>query len=127
MNSGSAAAHNMREAAKEAREAIDEARKAAFDSAEDLQKDVRALRDDFRKLAEKLSNILADKGGSAWQRAKSGIDQAAAEGPDATADALRNVSEHLTAAIDESIKNRPYMTLAFVAGVGFLLGAILRR
>ena len=132
MNTGSAAAQNMREAAKEAREAIHEARKAASESAEDLQKDVQALRDDFRKLAEKVTGILADKGGTAWQRAKAGVDEAVAEmrdehGAEATVEALRDVSEHFVGALDESIKTRPYTTLALAAGLGFLLGAILRR
>jgi len=132
MNTGSAAAQNMREAAKEARDAIHEAGKAAFESAEDLQKDIAALRDDFRKLAEKVAGILADKGGTAWQRAKAGVDEAVAElrdkhGEGPKVDALRDVSEHFVEALDESLKTRPYTTLALAAGVGFLLGAVLRR
>jgi len=131
MNTGSTASQNMREAAKEAREGIHEARKAAFESAEDLQKDMQALRDDFRKLADKVAGIFADKGGAAWQRAKAGVDEAVSEirekhGEGATADALRDVSEHFAGAIDESIKTRPYTTLALAAGLGFLLGAVLR-
>jgi ElaB/YqjD/DUF883 family membrane-anchored ribosome-binding protein len=132
MNTGSAASQNMREAAKEAREGIHEARKAASESAEDLQKDLQALRDDFRKLAEKVAGIFADKGGTAWQRAKAGVDEAVSElrdgdGAQATVDALHDVSKHFVGALDESIKTRPYATLALAAGVGFLLGAILRR
>jgi ElaB/YqjD/DUF883 family membrane-anchored ribosome-binding protein len=131
MNTGSAAAENMREAAKEAREAIHEARKAASESAGDLQKDIQALRDDFRKLAEKVGAIFADKGGTAWRHAKAGVDEAVSEmrdqhGAEATVDALRDVSEHFAGALDESIKTRPYTTLALAAGLGFLLGAVLR-
>jgi ElaB/YqjD/DUF883 family membrane-anchored ribosome-binding protein len=131
MNTGSAAAENMREATKEAREAIHEARKAASESAGDLQKDIQALRDDFRKLAEKVGAIFADKGDTAWQRAKAGVDEAVSEmrdqhGAEATVDALRDVSEHFAGALDESIKTRPYTTLALAAGLGFLLGAVLR-
>ena len=132
MNTGSAAAQNMREAAKEAREAIHEARQAAFESADDLQKDMQALRDDFRKLAEKVAGILTGRGGTAWQRAKAGVDEAVAEmreqhSADAAVDALHDVSEHFVAVLDESLRKRPYTTLALAAGVGFLLGAILRR
>jgi ElaB/YqjD/DUF883 family membrane-anchored ribosome-binding protein len=42
-------------------------------------------------------------------------------------DAVREVSDHFVEAIDESIKTRPYMTLAIVAGLAFLFGATWRR
>jgi len=40
---------------------------------------------------------------------------------------MREVSDHFVDAIDESIKTRPYTTLAIVAGLGFLFGATWRR
>ena len=43
------------------------------------------------------------------------------------ADALREVSDHFVEAIDESIKTRPYTTLAIAAGLGFLFGMTWRR
>ena len=42
-------------------------------------------------------------------------------------DAMRDVSDNFVEAIDKSIKNRPYATLAIVAGLGFLFGATWRR
>ena len=42
-------------------------------------------------------------------------------------DAMREVSDHFVEAIDNSIKTRPYTTLAMVAGLGFLFGATWRR
>jgi len=42
-------------------------------------------------------------------------------------DAVREVSDHFVEAIDESIKTRPYTTLAIVAGLAFLFGATWRR
>jgi ElaB/YqjD/DUF883 family membrane-anchored ribosome-binding protein len=41
--------------------------------------------------------------------------------------AVREVSDHFVEAIDESIKTRPYTTLAIVAGLAFLFGATWRR
>jgi len=41
--------------------------------------------------------------------------------------AMRDVSDNFIDAIDESIKTRPYTTLALVAAVGFLFGAAWRR
>ena len=40
--------------------------------------------------------------------------------------AMRDVSDNFVEAIDESLKNRPYTTLAIVAGLGFLFGATWR-
>jgi len=40
---------------------------------------------------------------------------------------MREVSDNFVDAIDESIKTRPYVTLALVAGLGFLFGATWRR
>jgi ElaB/YqjD/DUF883 family membrane-anchored ribosome-binding protein len=37
------------------------------------------------------------------------------------------VSDHFVEALDESIKKRPYTTLAIVAGIAFLFGAAWRR
>jgi ElaB/YqjD/DUF883 family membrane-anchored ribosome-binding protein len=42
-------------------------------------------------------------------------------------DAVREVSDHVIGIIDESIKERPYMTLAIVGGLGFLFGLTWRR
>ena len=42
-------------------------------------------------------------------------------------DAVREVSDNFVEAIDESIKTRPYTTLAIVAGLAFLFGATWRR
>ena len=41
--------------------------------------------------------------------------------------AVREVSDNLVEAIDESLKTRPYTTLAIAAGLGFLFGATWRR
>jgi ElaB/YqjD/DUF883 family membrane-anchored ribosome-binding protein len=40
---------------------------------------------------------------------------------------VREASDHVIEAIDESIKARPYTTLAIVAGIAFLFGATWRR
>src|SRR3974390_458331 len=40
---------------------------------------------------------------------------------------LREISDKFVKAVDESIKNRPYTTLAIALGLGFLFGATWRR
>ena len=130
MNTASTASQNARETAKDAREAVHEFRKTASDSAGNFERDLQALRDDFRRLADQVADILAGKGAAAWQHAKSGVDEAIAEAQDKgqeAANAVREVSDHFVAALDEAIKTRPYTTLALAAGLAFLFGATWRR
>ncbi len=130
MNTASTASQNPRETAKEGGEAVHEFRKAASDSAGNFERDLQALRDDFRRLADQVGDMLSGKGGAAWQRAKSSMDEAISEAQDKgqeAANAVREVSDHFVEALDESIKTRPYTTLALVAGLAFLFGATWRR
>jgi ElaB/YqjD/DUF883 family membrane-anchored ribosome-binding protein len=130
VNTASTAANATTAANKDAGEAVREARKATFESSGDLEKDLQALRDDFRRLAEQVTAIVANTGNAAWGRAKSSIDDAVADVEDKgreAASAVREVSDHFVDAIDESIKARPYTTLALVAGIAFLFGATWRR
>ena len=125
---------NLSDAAKEtvqdARDAIKESGKAASAASGDIQADLQALRDDVARLAQQIADIFAAKGSKAWRRARSGVDEAIADvedrGQDAV-DAVREVGDNLAGAIDESLKNRPYTTLALAVGIGFLFGATWRR
>jgi ElaB/YqjD/DUF883 family membrane-anchored ribosome-binding protein len=128
MNTASDVTQSAREALKEARDGVREATAAAASS--DIQKDLQALRDDFGRLAEQVSAIFSSKGNAAWQRAKTGVDgvmsEAQAKGHEAVG-AVREVSDNFVEAIDQSIKERPYATLAIAAALGFLFGATWRR
>ena len=125
---------NFSDAAKgtvqDARDAIKESGKAASAASGDIQADLQALRDDVARLAQQIADIFAAKGSKVWQRARSGVDEAVADvedrGRDAV-DAVREVGDNLVGAIDESLKHRPYTTLALAAAIGFLFGATWRR
>lgn len=125
-----AASQTMRDAANEAREGVRDVGRAASAASGDLQSDLQALRDDLGRLAEQVRDILAGKGNAAWRRAKTSADgamsNAQAKSQEAVA-AMRDVSNHFADAVDESIKTRPYTTLALAAGLGFLFGTTLRR
>jgi ElaB/YqjD/DUF883 family membrane-anchored ribosome-binding protein len=130
MNTASTASQNVRDAAKDARETVREVRQAASEASADMQNDLQKLRDDFHRLADQVAEILANRGNAAWQRAKSRVDDAFADAQDKGSDAvsaMREVSDHVVEAIDDSIKTRPYTTLAVVAGIAFLFGAAWRR
>jgi ElaB/YqjD/DUF883 family membrane-anchored ribosome-binding protein len=121
---------NTASTAKDARETVREVRQAASEASGDLQNELKTLREDFHRLADQVAEILASRGSSAWRRAKSSVDEALAGAHDKGEDAMsavRDVSDHLVEAIDDSIKTRPYTTLAIVAGIAFLFGAAWRR
>ena len=130
MNTAAAASQNVHDAAKDARDGLRDVKKAANEASGDIQADLQALRDDFALLADQVSTILGNKGSAAWQQARSSVDDIMAGAQDTgreAVDAMREVSDNFVDAIDESIKTRPYTTLAIVAGLGFLFGATWRR
>ena len=130
MNTAATASQNARDATKDARDGLREVRNAAGEAANDIQTDMQALRDDFAKLAEQVAAILANKGGAAWQRARGSVGDVMSDAQDKGREAvgaMRDVSDNFVEAIDDSIKQRPYTTLALVAGLGFLFGATWRR
>jgi ElaB/YqjD/DUF883 family membrane-anchored ribosome-binding protein len=130
MTTASSASHSARDTARDAREGVSEIGKAASAASRDIQDDLQSLRDDFRRLAEQVGDILANKGNTAWRRARSGVDSVVSDAQDKgreAADAVRDVSDNFIDALEDSIHSRPYATLAIVAGLGFLFGATWRR
>jgi ElaB/YqjD/DUF883 family membrane-anchored ribosome-binding protein len=130
MNTASTVSQSMRETARDARDGAREVGKAASDASGDIQSDLQTLREDFSKLAEQVGSIVSDTGNAAWKHAKASVDgvvsDAGVKGREAVG-AMREVSDNVVEAIDESLKTRPYTTLAVAAGLGFLIGAIVRR
>jgi ElaB/YqjD/DUF883 family membrane-anchored ribosome-binding protein len=133
MNTSTASQHAreaVRDSASDAREGLREVGKAASAASSDIQKDLQALRDDLARLAEEVSGIVAAKGNAAWRRARTSVDGAVSDARNKgreAAHAVHDVSDNFVDAIDESIKNRPYATLALVAAAGFIFGAAWRR
>jgi ElaB/YqjD/DUF883 family membrane-anchored ribosome-binding protein len=118
------------ESIKDARDAIRESGAAASAAAPDIAADLKALREDVGRLAAQISEIFAAKGGNVWQRTRASVDDALADVQGAKAeaiDAVRDVGDNLLGAIDDSLEQRPYTTLALAFGIGFLLGGMGRR
>ena len=119
-----------RDAAKDARDAVKESGKAASAGAKDIQEDLEALREDISRLTQQIASIYAAKGSKTWQRARSNVEGMISDAQDKGMEAVgavREVGDNMVDAIDESLKKRPYTTLALAAGIGFLFGATWRR
>jgi ElaB/YqjD/DUF883 family membrane-anchored ribosome-binding protein len=98
--------------------------------AADLHRELQALREDFGRLTEQFTRLVADKGETAWERLKASAQDGTAgirEAEHEAADVMREFSKHLTDAIDDSLKTNPYATLAVAAGLGLLFGLTWRR
>src|SRR6516164_3010832 len=101
MTTGSAA-QNARDTAKDARESLREVRKAANEASGDIESDLKALRDDFGRLAEQIADIVAGKGQAAWRRARGSVDDvvdAAQDKGREAVDAVRDVSDTFVDAV----------------------------
>ena len=120
----------VRDTVKDAKDAARESGKAASAASGDIQADLEALRSDVTRLGNQLADIFASRGGAAWNRARSNVEgvmsDVSAKGQEAV-EAVREVGDNVVDAIDESLKTRPYTTLALAVGIGFLFGATWRR
>jgi ElaB/YqjD/DUF883 family membrane-anchored ribosome-binding protein len=120
----------VRDTVKDAKDAVREGGRAVSDASGNIQADLESLRDDVRLLTEQISDIVTSKGTAAWGRARSNIEgvvsDATTKGQEAV-DAVREVGDNVVDAIDQSLKKRPYTTLALAVGIGFLFGATWRR
>ena len=120
----------VRDTVKDAKDAVRESGKAVSDASGNIQADLESLRNDMKKLTEQIADIVTSKGNAAWTRARSNIEgvmsDATSKGQEAV-HAVREVGDNMVDAIDESLKKRPYTTLALAVGIGFLFGATWRR
>ena len=119
-----------RDMGKEVRDAARDTGKAAVAASGDLRDDLAALREDVTRLGSQMADILATRGNAAWRKARSNVEgvlsDAQGKGAEAVG-AVREVGDTFGNAIDESLKRRPYTTLALAVGIGFLFGATWRH
>jgi len=102
-----------------------------------LSDDLQKLRRDIARLADQVGDSLQEAGDEALTEAKAqirrikdnvdGIISSAGEkGADATR-AVREVTDNVGSAVEESLRARPFATLAVAIGVGFIFGMAWRR
>lgn len=106
-------------------------------SVEDIQQELKVIRDDIARLAEQISTLLGAGGSEAVREVKAQIDRfrekldgvvtdAGVKGLDAI-DSVRDSADTLLDALEDAVRKRPVATLGIALGVGFLFGAAWRR
>ena len=117
-------------ASQEFADTIDKTAAKTNGTRKDIELDVSALQKDMAKLVSQIGDILAAKGGDVWRNARSNIDDAVSSAQEKGSEAVgavRDVSDNMVNALDQSLKRNPYTTLALAIGIGVLFGATWRK
>ena len=103
----------------------------------DIEKQLETIRDDISELTQQVGDLIAQAKDDAMaqvkrqaRRAQATADSMLSDAKDTgreAVDAFRDVADTFGDAVEDSLKRRPYATLAMVAGIGFLFGAAWRR
>ncbi|HYW61311.1 MAG TPA: hypothetical protein VE909_12335 [Xanthobacteraceae bacterium] len=108
--------------------------KDAAATIEDIQRDVQALRDDMGRLAGQVTELLSTGGGEALEKIKERVnrmhgdlDETLSGVGERGREALTDVTDHLSEALQESLQEHPVTTVALAVGLGFLFGTAWRR
>jgi ElaB/YqjD/DUF883 family membrane-anchored ribosome-binding protein len=106
-------------------------------TSKEMDREIERLRNDMAQISQHVSKLLSATGNQAARkaryqvnRAKQSVDGVLSEASDIggeAADAMREVRDTLADAVEESVQNRPFTTLAMALGAGFLIGAVWRR
>jgi ElaB/YqjD/DUF883 family membrane-anchored ribosome-binding protein len=106
-------------------------------TAADVDKQLDVIRNDVAELTQQVGNLVTQIKDDAMaqvksqaRRAQASVDGALSDMQDKgreAVDSFREVADTFGDAIEDSLKRRPYATLAIVAGIGFLFGAAWRR
>ncbi len=103
----------------------------------DIEKQLETIRADVAQLTQQVSDLIGQAKDDTMAQVKDQVRRAKAQADSVISgakdsgreavDAFRDVADTFGDAIDDSLKRRPYATLAMVAGIGFLFGAEWRR
>jgi ElaB/YqjD/DUF883 family membrane-anchored ribosome-binding protein len=103
----------------------------------DIERQLETIRTDVSALTRQMADLVSQTKDGTMAQVKSQVRSAKAQVDSAitgaqetgreAVDAFREVADTFGDAIDDSLKRRPYATLAMVAGLGFLFGAAWRR
>jgi len=92
---------------------------------------LESLRDEFGALTADMTRLMDGQNGSdelknRMNEVHAKIESAISKGDDSR-DAISELSENIADVVEETLRERPLATIACVAGLGFIIGAVLRR
>jgi ElaB/YqjD/DUF883 family membrane-anchored ribosome-binding protein len=103
----------------------------------DIEKQLETIREDVAQLTHQVADLISQAKDDTMAQVRSQVRRAKAQADSVVSDvkdsgreavdAFRDVADTFGDAIEDSLKRRPYATLAMVAGIGFLFGAAWRR
>ncbi len=101
---------------------------------QDIQGDLKQLRDDVGKLAQQMAGLFSETGDEALDEVKTRVRQmredingAVSDASERSREAFAEVSDNLGEAIETSLREHPMTTVALAVGLGFLFGTAWRR
>jgi len=103
----------------------------------EMDREIERLKNDLAEISQHVSRLLSATGehaarttrnqaSSARRRVDGAISDASELGSEA-ADAMHQVKDTLADAVEDSVHNRPFTTLAMALAAGFIMGAAWRR
>lgn len=106
-------------------------------TSKEMDREIERLKNDMAQMSQHMSKLLSATGSQAARKARSQVNRArrsvdgvlseASDMSSEAADAMREVRDTLAEAVEESVQNRPFTTLAMAIAAGFVVGAIWRR
>jgi ElaB/YqjD/DUF883 family membrane-anchored ribosome-binding protein len=101
---------------------------------QDIQGDLKQLRDDVSRLAQQMAGLFSETGDEALgevkdrvRRMQANLNEAVTDAGERGREAFAEVSDNLGEAIETSLREHPMTTVALAVGLGFLFGTAWRR
>lgn len=103
----------------------------------EMDREIERLKNDMAQISQHVSKLMTATSNQAARQARyqmkrarktvDGVISDASEMGSEAADAMREVRDTLADAVEDSVQNRPFTTLAMALAAGFVVGAIWRR
>jgi ElaB/YqjD/DUF883 family membrane-anchored ribosome-binding protein len=100
----------------------------------EVQRDLQAISDDVARLAQQVTTGLSSASSDAvaevkvqLNRIRDGLQDVIAEAGGKGMDTVKQTTDTVLGALEDSVRQRPIATLGIALGLGFLFGATWRR
>lgn len=101
---------------------------------QDIQGDLKQLRDDVAQLAKQMAGLFSETGDEALgevkdrvRRMRENLNDAVTDASERGREAFTEVSDNLGEAVEASLREHPMTTIGLAIGLGFLFGTAWRR